>query len=77
MKKSNAYTKIHKAMIANERTVLAHIRKMNKNLGGYDPIISSHSWYNALDRLVAKGRIKFHRSSGKRTGYWIVLKGKK
>ena len=57
----NAYSKIRKAMLANERKVLAFVRRT----GVYDPLLpSSRAWRNALDRLEAKGRIKYSRRRG-------------
>lgn len=62
MSRTNAYAKIRRAMIANERYVYTEIRRANKEGQLYRPfVIWSSKFYNALERLVAKGRVVFHR----------------
>ena len=78
MKKMNAYQRIVEGKKKAERDVLAHIRKLNKEGEGYQPMLPGQTWRHTLDRLEKEGRIKFYPSFGNRsTGYWIAKKGSK
>lgn len=71
----NAYTKIRKAMRANERATLASIKRTVKEEGAYNWTsgLTSRSRHNAIDRIEANGLIRY--VSGK--GYVVTAKGKK
>ena len=60
MAKTIAYLKIRAAMVRNEREVYWHVHKNRVfMLSGF-----SLSWMKALDRLQAKGRVKYDRRKG-------------
>jgi hypothetical protein len=68
----NAYQKIQKGIRNNERSVLAHIRR-------FGPVAyerCSLSWMKAIDRLKAKGIVKFGNANRLRSksGYYIQKK---
>ena len=70
-------TNIKQAQAENEKVMLQLIKARNKKNEGYTPVLLNVARYNAIDRLVAKGKIKSHRHSFKsrdymKTGYWLV-----
>lgn len=74
-RKVSTYTKIKAAQRENERTILRLVKDAEKKGKLYQfPFLASHSWYNAMERLVEKGRIRFvrARSAVGRSGYKIV-----
>lgn len=70
----NAYQKIQKGMRDNERAVLKHIRR-------FGPVSYERchlAWMKAIDRLKAKGLVKYGVANRLRakSGYYIVQKKK-
>jgi len=63
-RKLNANDKIRLAMRQAEREVLQDIRQN----GPYDPLMPSLTWRKALNRLIARGKIKYSRRK-RRHGY--------
>lgn len=68
---------IKQAMLDLEKFWLKEIRKANKEGCGWEPSIAAgNRTYNAIDRLVKKGKIKGKYSERYwcKRGYWIVKK---
>lgn len=68
--KTTAYQRIRAAMRANERGLLARIRRERV----FSPVIMSNQWRNALNRLVTKGRVRYHRPRMGLGGYVALSK---
>lgn len=79
-KKPNAYARIQAGKREREKTMLWCIKHDNKNGKGFDATgLMSSASRNAMDRLEAKGRIKYRKfdswgKNGRKRGYWIVQK---
>lgn len=80
MKKVTAYNRIRKAMRDNERSLLADIRLANKSGRGWHSDIYGLSLrqHHALDRLKAKGKVRYRKwtraqKSYDKSGYWVRL----
>jgi hypothetical protein len=59
---SNAYEKIRKAMLDNERKVLTRIKQANREGNVYlMSFLNSKSNWNALGRLQDKGLVKYKK----------------
>ncbi len=69
----NAYKRIQSAMRQNERDVLAHIRRAEQERGSASFTLASSSWYNALDRLIIKKKVRYSKN---RFGYVTVKSSK-
>ena len=65
MAKPSMRQRIKAAQRKNERDVLAFVRR-SKNEGCFHLSTFGHSiaWGNAIDRLVAKGKLRFDRRRG-------------
>lgn len=62
VKTKRGYQTIRRAMLQNERDVLSSIRRAAREGRRWNPWTMSTEWMNALDRLLAKGRVKRVRS---------------
>ena len=78
MKKVTAYNRIRKAMRDNERSLLADIKRDNKQGSGWHTGIYGMSLrqHHALDRLIAKGKVRYRKwtraqKSYDKSGYWV------
>lgn len=73
--KPNTHDIIKYHMREREKEVLRHVRALNRRGEGYRPEMPGMSWWNAIDRLKEKGKIRYRRSSMihtyGRSGYWI------
>lgn len=56
----NAYQKIRAGMRRNERVVLSYLRDHDMNMSF---ILVPMAWYNAMDRLKARGRLRFNQKT--------------
>lgn len=63
----NAYHRIKKAMLVAERDALAFI----KSEGIYNPTIPGQRMRRAIERLEAKGLVRWSKS---RHGYYVIRK---
>jgi hypothetical protein len=69
---------IQAAMREREERVLDAVRVANSEGHGYETVLPSVPWRNALDRLEKAGAVRFDRRPGARHGYWVraVMKAK-
>lgn len=73
----NAYQRIRNGMLEMERYVFSQIRRSNKEGRRWHPRIGTSTVYiyNAIERLMEKGRIRYVRSRAKygfNSGYVVV-----
>lgn len=54
--------KIREAQLRREKDVLDNIKTLNRNGMLYSPVLPSVAWWHAMDRLEAKGLIRYYRT---------------
>ncbi len=69
---TTTYQKIKSSQKSNEREILRRIRQCNRIGRGWNPVNMSIPWWNALDRLVERGEVRFDKD-GYNYGYVVVL----
>lgn len=78
MKKLNAYEKIQLGIKENNKSLMKHIRELNRAGNGYRPVMIGRAWGNAMERMIVAGKISYRHSKKDyfRNGYWIIKNGK-
>jgi len=59
--KYSNFPKTRAAQKAMEKRVLSYIKTLNRRGEFYTPMLPSVAWWNALDRLRAKGLIRYFK----------------
>lgn len=67
---TSTYTAIRQGMRRNEADLLAHLRNCTvTHTMGF-----GMAWHNALDRLLAAGKVVYRKHKGELTGRYVAVK---
>lgn len=56
------FPKTREAQMAMEKRVLDHVKSLNREGRLYKPLLPGMPWWNAMDRLEAKGLLRFYKT---------------